>query len=112
MSCFDWLLPAEGRLPGFLAQAESYLPVMDTAVLPDGALIVVGRVNQGSFSVGDRVTLRRADGAEIHTAILAMEAFRKPIETARTGDNISLLLSGVAGAQVAMGDVLMKGKSS
>lgn len=112
MGCFDWILPAEGRLPGFLARAESYLPVMDTVTLPGGALVAVGRVNQGSFSVGDRVTLRRADGTVTPAAILAMETFRKPIETAQTGDNISLLLSGVTEAQVAMGDVLIKEKSS
>ena len=112
MSCFDWILPAEGKLPGFLVQAESYLPVMDAFTLPGGALVAVGRVNQGSLSVGDRVTLRREDGTVTSTAILAMEAFRKPIETAQTGDNISLLLSGVTKAQVAMGDVLIKEKSS
>lgn len=112
MGCFDWILPSEGKLPGFLARAESYLPVMDAFTLPGGGLVAVGRVNQGSFSVGDRVTLRRADGTTVHTSILGMESFRKPIETAQTGDNISLLLSGVTKAQIAMGDVLIKEKSS
>ena len=105
---FGWILPVDGRWPDFIEREESHLPVMDLMLLPGGGLVAFGRVDKGAIAVSDRLKLLRRDGSGREVAVLAMEMLRQPIELARTGDNISLLLSGVTAEEIAVGDLLLK----
>ncbi len=69
--------------------------------------VVTGSV-KGLLRVGDEVMIERQGDTELSSAILQIEAFRKSLDEAHDGDNVGLLLRGVAREQVKRGDVIRK----
>ena len=69
--------------------------------------VVTGSV-KGLLRVGDEVMIERQGDIELSSAILQIEAFRKSLDEAHDGDNVGLLLRGVAREQVKRGDVVRR----
>ena len=87
---------------------QSAMPITDVFGIP-GACVVAGKITEGSFSVGDKVTLIQEDGSKIETSIKGIEVgLGKKCDTVEKGQNVSIQLNGVNKADVKPGAILKK----
>ena len=84
------------------------LAVEDVFSITGRGTVVTGRVLSGSASVGDQVVVVRAGQVVLQSQIDGVEMFQKTTTVATAGDNVGLLLRGVAKDQVLKGDVIGK----
>lgn len=84
------------------------ITVQDVFSITGRGTVITGQIESGSISVGDTVTLRRKDGSYREIEVTGLEMFRKMLDTAKQGDNVGLLLRGIARNEVGRGDVLEK----
>ena len=71
--------------------------------------VVVGKVTQGCFSVGDKVKIKSAsDGSILKSAVTGIEINKIPYPSASAGGFAALLLSGIKAEQVDPGDLILK----
>ncbi len=84
------------------------LTVQDVFSITGRGTVIVGMVEAGSVSVGDSVTLRRADGSTRAVTVAGIEKFRKIMDTAVQGENVGLLLRQLGRNEVGKGDILEK----
>ncbi len=101
-SCYG----AGGAADGF---GTFRITVEDVFTITGRGTVITGKVESGTVTVGDQVTLRRADGSTREVTVAGLEMFRKMLNTAEQGDNVGLLLRGVTKSDVGRGDVLEKG---
>ncbi|MFW6693069.1 elongation factor Tu [Streptomyces sp. MAR4 CNX-425] len=83
--------------------APFLLPVENVLTITGRGTVVTGAVERGTVRVGDRVQVL---GAEVETVVTGLETFGKPMESAQAGDNVALLLRGVARDAVRRGHVV------
>jgi elongation factor Tu len=83
------------------------MPVEDVFSISGRGVIVTGRVERGAVRVGDPLEIIGITPA-IATTCIGVEMFRKILDRAEAGDNVGLLLSGVAKDQIERGQVLSK----
>jgi elongation factor Tu len=81
------------------------MTVQDVFAIKGRGTVATGRVEYGQLSVGDHVRIN--DGQPVR--VDAIEAFRKKLDTAATGDNIGILFRKLATSDLAAGDVLTSG---
>ena len=84
------------------------ITVQDVFSITGRGTVITGQIESGSITVGDTVTLRRKDGSSREVVVTGLEMFRKMLDTAKQGDNVGLLLRGIARNEVGRGDVLEK----
>lgn len=84
------------------------ITVQDVFSITGRGTVITGQIESGSITVGDTVTLRRKDGSSREIEVTGLEMFRKMLDTAKQGDNVGLLLHGIARNEVGRGDVLEK----
>ena len=71
--------------------------------------IVTGSISEGSFTVGDDVTICHANGSATDTAILAIEVgLMKKVDSVSKGEHASIQLDGLAKSAVQPGAVMKK----
>ena len=78
------------------------MTVEDVFAIRNRGVVATGRVESGSLRVGDTVQIDGAHSARVD----AIEAFRKSIDEANTGDNVGILFRGVEKNQLGRGSVL------
>jgi len=83
--------------------APFLLPVENVLTITGRGTVVTGAVERGTVRVGDRVQVL---GAEVETVVTGLETFGKPMDSAQAGDNVALLLRGVARDSVRRGHVV------
>jgi elongation factor Tu len=86
------------------------MPVEDVFSIPGRGTVATGRLERGMIKVNDkaeRVGIRET----IETTVTGIEMFRKIMETCEAGDNVGLLLRGIAKTDIERGMVLCKPKS-
>ncbi|AUH44449.1 elongation factor Tu [Streptomyces sp. CMB-StM0423] len=83
--------------------APFLLPVENVLTITGRGTVVTGAVERGTVRVGDRVQIL---GAEVETVVTGLETFGKPMDSAQAGDNVALLLRGVARDAVRRGHVV------
>lgn len=81
------------------------LTVRDVFTISGRGTVVTGEVSKGSLSNGAQVRLQGSGGSRT-VFIDGIEAFRKVVERAETGDFVGLLLRDVTHEQVRSGDIL------
>jgi hypothetical protein len=74
--------------------------------IPGRGVVVTGRVERGTVSVGDEIGFLGADGRYVGALIVAIEASRRLVEVVEAGQEASLLLQGVKKGQITTGAVL------
>jgi translation elongation factor EF-Tu-like GTPase len=89
-----------GSAPGFRMTVE------DVFAITGRGTVVTGRIEAGRITKGATVSLTRADGTARPVLVKGIEMFRKRTDSAAAGDNVGLLLDGVARDGVARGDLL------
>ena len=86
------------------------MPVEDVFSITGRGTVATGRVERGIVKVGDNIEI--VGIKETRAAVITgVEMFRKLLDQAEAGDNIGVLLRGVAREEIVRGQVLCKPKS-
>ncbi|MGY0487922.1 elongation factor Tu [Streptomyces sp. WG-D5] len=95
-------------MPERYVDAPFLLSVENVMTISGRGTVVTGAVERGRVRVGDRVRVHggAGGGSEAETVVTGVETFGKPMEEAQAGDNVALLLRGVARDAVRRGDVV------
>jgi elongation factor Tu len=86
------------------------MPVEDVFSITGRGTVATGRIERGIIKVGEEVQLVGFN-AEKKTVVTGVEMFRKLLDEGQAGDNVGLLLRGVAKEEVERGMVLAKPKT-
>ena len=81
------------------------LVVEDVFFITGRGTVVTGKVEAGSVSVGDAVSIQSGTST-LAASIGGIEVFRKSLTTAHVGENVGLILEGIARDDVQRGAVL------
>lgn len=84
-------------------EAPFLLPVENVLTITGRGTVVTGAVERGTVRMGDRVEVL---GAGLESVVTGLETFGRPMESAQAGDNVALLLRGVARDAVRRGHVV------
>ncbi|MFD8999717.1 elongation factor Tu [Streptomyces sp. NPDC059582] len=90
-------------MPERYVDAPFLLPVENVLTITGRGTVVTGAVERGTVRVGDRVEVL---GAGVDTVVTGVETFGRPMTEAQAGDNVALLLRGVARDAVRRGHVV------
>ncbi|MEU0056239.1 elongation factor Tu [Streptomyces sp. NPDC006334] len=90
-------------MPERYVDAPFLLPVENVLTITGRGTVVTGAVERGTVRVGDRVEVL---GADVESVVTGVETFGKPMDEAQAGDNVALLLRGVARDAVRRGHVV------
>lgn len=90
-------------MPERYLDAPFLLPVENVLTITGRGTVVTGAVERGTVRLGDRVEVL---GAGLESVVTGLETFGKPMEEAQAGDNVALLLRGVARDAVRRGHVV------
>jgi elongation factor Tu len=83
------------------------MPVEDVFSITGRGTVATGRVERGVVKVGEELELVGFN-AEKKSVVTGVEMFRKLLDEGRAGDNVGLLLRGVAKEEIERGMVLAK----
>jgi elongation factor Tu len=86
------------------------MPVEDVFSITGRGTVATGRIERGIIKVGETVEIVGM-GSEKSTTVTGVEMFRKLLDEGQAGDNVGLLLRGVAKDEIERGMVLSKPKS-
>ena len=86
------------------------MPVEDVFSITGRGTVATGRVERGTVKVGDTVEIVGIKDTR-SAVITGVEMFRKLLDQAEAGDNIGVLLRGIAREEIVRGQVLAKPKS-
>ena len=90
--------------------AEAFtMTVADRFRISDGGLVLTGTIAAGSISVGDSLCLVPASGSPRGIKVTGIESFNKLLDSASAGEQVGLLVTGVARDDVNVGDLLQAG---
>jgi len=87
------------------------MPVEDVFTITGRGTVATGRVERGEIKMGDTVEIVGLKDEITTTVVTGVEMFRKLLDSAVAGDNVGLLLRGIARADVERGQVISKPKS-
>ncbi|WP_427167797.1 elongation factor Tu [Streptomyces sp. C1-1] len=90
-------------MPERYLDAPFLLPVENVLTITGRGTVVTGAIERGTVRVGDRVEVL---GAGVETVVTGLETFGRPMDEAQAGDNVALLLRGVARDAVRRGHVV------
>jgi translation elongation factor EF-Tu-like GTPase len=85
------------------------MTIEDVFAITGRGTVVTGRIATGTIRTGMPVTVTRSAGS-IASTVTAIEQFRRTADQASAGDNVGLLLDGVARHDVTRGDVVTGGQ--
>jgi elongation factor Tu len=108
--CIDELLEALDTyipVPEREVDKPFLMPVEDVFTITGRGTVVTGRVERGIVKTGEEVEMVGL-GANKKTVVTGVEMFRKILDEGRAGDNVGLLLRGVAKEEVERGMVISK----
>jgi elongation factor Tu len=83
------------------------MPIEDIFSITGRGTVVTGRVERGMLKAGEEVEII-GFGKHDKVVVTSVEMFRKILDDARAGDNVGLLLRGVAKEDVERGMVIAK----
>ncbi len=83
------------------------MPIEDIFTIQGRGTVVTGRVERGVLNLNEEVEIVGL-GETKKTVVTGIEMFRKSLDEARAGDNVGLLLRGIAKEEVQRGQVIAK----
>ena len=94
--------------PARKADEPFLMPVEDVFSITGRGTVATGRVERGTVKMADNVEIVGLADEKRSTVITGIEMFRKLLDYAEAGDNVGLLLRGVAKNEIERGQVLCK----
>jgi len=76
--------------------------------IPGRGVVVTGKVEEGSISVGQEIRFLGTDGKWVSALVIGIEVSRRLVEEAEAGQRASILLEGVRKNQITLGTILME----
>jgi elongation factor Tu len=83
------------------------MPVEDVFSITGRGTVATGRIEKGQVKVGEEVSIIGFN-SDKKTVITGVEMFRKLLDEGQAGDNVGLLLRGIAKEEIERGMVLAK----
>ncbi|MFD3523495.1 elongation factor Tu [Streptomyces sp. NPDC058653] len=93
-------------IPVRYTDAPFLLPVENVLTITGRGTVVTGAVERGTVRVGDRIEVLGAESGPQLSTVTSLETFGKPMESAEAGDNVALLLRGMARDAIRRGHVV------
>ena len=84
------------------------MAIEDVFTITGRGTVATGRVERGIVKVGDEVEIVGIHAETKKTVVTGVEMFRKLLDQAEAGDNIGVLLRGIARTEIERGQVLCK----
>ncbi|MHB1324151.1 MAG: elongation factor Tu [Coriobacteriia bacterium] len=84
------------------------MAIEDVFTITGRGTVATGRVERGLVKVGDEVEIVGIHPETRKTVVTGVEMFRKLLDQAEAGDNVGVLLRGVARTEIERGQVLCK----
>jgi elongation factor Tu len=103
MDAIDSYIP----LPERAVDKPFLMPVEDVFSITGRGTVATGRIERGIIKVGETVAIVGMNSAK-STTVTGVEMFRKLLDEGQAGDNVGLLLRGVAKDEIERGMVLAK----
>ncbi|MDY0214512.1 MAG: elongation factor Tu [Bacilli bacterium] len=103
MEAVDSYIPNPARL----TDLPFLLPIEDVMTISGRGTVVTGRVERGAVKLNETVEIVGIRPTK-STVVTGLEMFRKLLDTAEAGDNVGVLLRGVARDEIERGQVLAK----
>ena len=110
-----------GKIDELLDAVDTYIPmperdidkpflmaIEDVFTITGRGTVATGRVERGVVKVGDEVEIVGIHDETKKTVVTGVEMFRKLLDEAQAGDNIGVLLRGIARTEIERGQVLCK----
>ncbi len=107
MDAVDAYIPTPDRK----ADMPFLMPVEDVFTITGRGTVATGRVERGVLNMGDKVQIVGLDEEVKETTVTGIEMFRKLLDNAEAGDNVGVLLRGIAKTDIERGQVLCKPNS-
>jgi elongation factor Tu len=82
------------------------MTVQDVFSIRNRGTVVTGQIESGSLNAGDEISIQRQGYAK-KAVVTAIEALRKQLQHAQSGDNVGLLLRDIGKQDIQRGDVLL-----
>ena len=84
------------------------MPVEDVFSITGRGTVATGRIERGTIRTGEKVDIVGIREEKSSTTVTGVEMFRKILDAGEAGDNVGLLLRGVAKDGVERGQVIVK----
>ena len=82
------------------------MPVEDVFTITGRGTVASGRIDRGTVKVGDEVEIVGLKEDILKSTVTGVEMFHKTLDLGEAGDNVGVLLRGVAHDQIERGQVL------
>jgi elongation factor Tu len=103
MNAVDEYIPTPERD----TEKDFLMPIEDVFSISGRGTVVTGRIERGVLHLGDDVDIVGFKPTKT-TKVTGIEMFRKEMDEAQAGDNVGVLLRGIAKDEVERGQVLAK----
>ena len=104
MNAVDEYIPTPERK----ADLPFLMPVEDVFSISGRGTVATGRVERGTVKVSDPVEILGLTEERRSTVVTGVEMFHKLLDQAEAGDNIGILLRGIAKNEIERGQVVCK----
>jgi elongation factor Tu len=84
------------------------MPVEDVFTITGRGTVATGRVERGVVKMGESVDIVGLEEEKKTSVVTGLEMFRKMLDFAQAGDNVGVLLRGIARTDIERGQVLCK----
>ena len=84
------------------------MPVEDSFTITGRGTVATGRIETGIANTGDPVEIIGMGAEKLTSTITGVEMFRKILDRGEAGDNVGLLLRGIAKEDIKRGMVIVK----
>lgn len=100
------LLIKQRRQTRPVATTQFSMPIDDTfALKTEGETVVVGIITSGTLTPGDKLFVR-TQSELLPVTVLGIEAFHKPLTSAKAGDRVGIKLHGIRKEQIELPAIL------
>ena len=104
MDAVDEYIPTPDRK----ADMPFLMPVEDVFTITGRGTVATGRVERGTIKLSEPVDIVGLEEEKKSSVVTGLEMFRKLLDFAEAGDNVGVLLRGIARTDIERGQVLCK----
>ncbi len=99
------------ELPKRDVDKDFLMPIEDVFSITGRGTVATGRIETGVANTGDAVDIIGMGAEKLGSVVTGVEMFRKILDRGEAGDNVGILLRGIAKEDISRGMVICKPKS-